>query len=216
MGTIKRGILGGFKNKVGSVIGSSWKGIDTMRSMPLSVSNPKTSKQIFVRSNFKTLVAAASSVNSTLIRPYWSRFAKQMTGANAFVRENYSAFKNPAILYSENAILSKGKLDMITGINIDDAIYPAPLDLSYNSDLGTYGDSSDIVEAWGVLSNNANNNRTLEIKLMGAGTRGGTGFEVSRSMWESKDEFCLYLTVRRADGTLVSNSLFTEYVQHND
>lgn len=216
MGTIKRGILGGFKNKVGSVIGSSWKGIDTMRSMPLSVANPRTAKQLTVRGNFKTLVTAASSVNSTLIRPYWARFAKQMTGANAFIRENYSAFKNPAILFSEKAILSKGKLDIVTTISVIDTIYPAPLEVSFNEDAGTYGDSSDIVEAWGVKSNNASNNRTLEIKLMSATTRGVGGFNVDRTMWEETDEFALYLTVRRADGTMVSNSIFTEYVQHND
>lgn len=215
MGTIKRGILGGFKNKVGSVIGSSWKGIDTMRSMPLSVANPKTAKQIKVRSNFKNLVAAASSVNSTLIRPYWSRFAKQMTGANAFIRENYAAFKNPLTLFSHNAILSKGKLDMVKSINISEPTYPAPLAISFDGSAGTYGDNSDIVEAWGVKSNNAANNRTLEIKFMGAGTRGDDGFEVARTMWEEDDEFALYLTVRRADGTMVSNSLFTEYEQHN-
>lgn len=214
MGTIKRGILGGFKNKVGSVIGSSWKGIDTMRSMPLSVANPRTAKQIAVRGNFKTLVVAASSVNSTLIRPYWSRFAKQMTGANAFIRENYSAFKNPEILFSENAILSKGKLDMVGSIHVDDTVYPAPLEVTFDTINGTYGDSSDIVEAWGVKSNNATSNRTLEIKLMSATTRGEGGIDVDRTMWESTDEFALYLTVRRADGTLVSNSLFTEYVQH--
>ncbi len=214
MGTIKRGILGGFKNKVGSVIGSSWKGIDTMRSMPLSVANPRTTKQIAVRGNFKTLVTATSAVNSTLIRPYWSRFAKQMTGANAFIRENYDLFKNPAILYSENAILSKGKLDMVSEIDITTTVYPAPLEVGFNKNAGTYGDDSDIVEAWGVLSNNASANRTLEIKLMGATTRGVGGFNVPRTMWEETDEFALYLTVRRADGTLVSNSLFTEYVQH--
>ena len=215
MGTIKRGILGGFKNKVGSVIGSSWKGIDTMRSMPLSVANPKTAKQIKVRSNFKTLVTAASSVNSTLIRPYWARFAKQMTGANAFIRENYDLFKNPAILYSENAILSKGKLDMVKSVTVSDTVYPASLEVSFDDHAGTYGDASDIVEAWGVKSNNAANNRTLEIKLMAATTRGVGGFDVPRTMWAETDEFALYLTVRRADGTLVSNSLFTEYVQHN-
>ena len=215
MGTIKRGILGGFKNKVGSVIGSSWKGIDTMRSMPLSVSNPKTAKQIKVRSNFKTLVAAASSVNSTLIRPYWSRFAKQMTGANAFVRENYEAFKNPLTLFSQNAILSKGKLDMVKSVTVQDTVYPAPLIISFDGTAGTYGDNSDIVEAWGVKSNNAQNNRTLEIKFMGAGTRGDDMMEATRSMWDEDDEFALYLTVRRADGTLVSDSLFTEYEQHN-
>lgn len=216
MGVIKRGILGGFKNKVGSVIGSSWKGIDTMRSMPLSVANPRTAKQIFVRNNFKTLVTAASSVNSTLIRPYWSRFAKQMTGSNAFIRENYKAFKDPAILFSENAILSKGKLDIVGAVNVTDTVYPAPLEVSFDTNAGTYGDDSDIVEAWGVLSNNAQNNRTLEIKLMGATTRSEGGFDVPRTMWEETDEFALYLTVRRADGTMVSNSFFTEYVQHND
>lgn len=215
MGTIKRGILGGFKNKVGSVIGSSWKGIDTMRSMPLSVANPNTAKQKAVRGLFKELVLAASSVNATLIRPYWSRFAKQMTGANAFVRENYKNFKDPAILYSENAILSKGKLDNVTNVIVTDTVYPAPLEVSFSSDNGTYGDASDIVEAWGVLSNNASSNRTLEIKLMASTTRKVGGFDVVRTMWEETDEFALYITVRRADGTLVSNSLFTEYVQHN-
>jgi hypothetical protein len=215
MATIKRGILGGFKNKVGSVIGSSWKGIDTMRSMPLSVANPNTAKQKTVRGNFKTLVTAASAVNSTLIRPYWSRFAKQMTGANAFIRENYDLFKNPAIRYSENAILSRGKLDMVTAINVTDTVYPAPLEISFDSTAGTYGDDSDIVEAWGVLSNNASSNRTLEIKLMGAGTRDDGGLNATRTMWEKTDEFALYLTVRRADGTLVSNSYFTEYVQED-
>ena len=214
MGTIKRGILGGFKNKVGSVIGSSWKGIDTMRSMPLSVANPNTAKQKSVRGNFKTLVLAASSVNATLIRPYWSRFAKQMTGSNAFIRENYKKFKDPAVLFSENAILSKGKLDMVTNVTVYDTVYPAPLEVSFGNHTGTYGDASDIVEAWGVKSNNAANNRTLEIKLMASTTRGVGGFDVARTMWEETDEFALYLTVRRADGTLVSNSLFTEYVQH--
>ena len=215
MGTIKRGILGGFKNKVGSVIGSSWKGIDTMRSMPLSVANPNTAKQKSVRGNFKTLVLAASSVNATLIRPYWSRFAKQMTGSNAFIRENYKKFKDPTVLFSENAILSKGKLDNVTNVIVTDTVYPAPLEVSFNKTTGTYGDASDIVEAWGVLSNNASSNRTLEIKLMAATTRGVQGFDVARTMWEEDDEFALYITVRRADGTLVSNSLFTEYVQHN-
>ena len=214
MGTIKRGILGGFKNKVGSVIGSSWKGIDTMRSMPLSVANPKTAKQVTVRGNFKTLVTATSKVNSTLIRPYWARFAKQMTGANAFIRENYDLFKNPAVLFSENAILSKGKLDMVTDVVVTDPGYPGDLEVTFGSEVGTYGDDSDIVEAWGVLSNNASANRTLEIKFMQAGTRGEGGMDITRTMWEETDEFALYLTVRRADGTLVSNSLFTEYVQH--
>jgi hypothetical protein len=102
----------------------------------------------------------------------------------------------------------------VANVDVTDTVYPAPLEVSFQKNAGTYGDDSDIVEAWGVKSNNASNNRTLEIKLMSATTRGAGGLDVVRTMWESTDEFALYLTVRRADGTLVSNSLFTEYVQH--
>ena len=36
MGKIKQGILGGFKGKVGTVIGSSWNGIAYMKGQPQS------------------------------------------------------------------------------------------------------------------------------------------------------------------------------------
>jgi hypothetical protein len=45
MGKIKQGILGGFKGKVGTVIGASWNGIAYMRGLPQSVKNPKTPAQ---------------------------------------------------------------------------------------------------------------------------------------------------------------------------
>jgi hypothetical protein len=45
MGKIKQGILGGFKGKVGTVIGSSWNGIAYMRGLAQSVKNPKTAGQ---------------------------------------------------------------------------------------------------------------------------------------------------------------------------
>lgn len=52
MGTIKQGILGGFSGKVGTVIGSSWKGISYMRGRAQNVKNPQTEKQIEQRSKF--------------------------------------------------------------------------------------------------------------------------------------------------------------------
>ena len=42
MGTIKQGILGGLNGKVGTVIGSSWKGITYMRGRAQHVNNPRT------------------------------------------------------------------------------------------------------------------------------------------------------------------------------
>jgi len=56
MGTIKQGILGGFSGKVGTVIGASWKGIDYMRSIPVSVLNPNTPAQVEHRAKFSAIV----------------------------------------------------------------------------------------------------------------------------------------------------------------
>ena len=53
MGKIKQGILGGFKGKVGTVIGSSWNGIAYMRGLPQSQKDPKTAAQIAQRAFFR-------------------------------------------------------------------------------------------------------------------------------------------------------------------
>jgi len=52
MGTIKKGILGGFSGKVGNVVGASWRGIEYIRSMPASVRNPRTEAQVTQRTRF--------------------------------------------------------------------------------------------------------------------------------------------------------------------
>ena len=53
MGKIKQGILGGFKGKVGTVIGASWNGIAYMRGLPQSIKNPKTAAQQAQRAFFR-------------------------------------------------------------------------------------------------------------------------------------------------------------------
>ncbi|GHV69976.1 hypothetical protein FACS1894199_19310 [Bacteroidia bacterium] len=46
MGQIKKGILGSFSGRVGTVIGSHWKQIDYIRSMPSHHHDAKTPKQM--------------------------------------------------------------------------------------------------------------------------------------------------------------------------
>lgn len=55
MGKIKQGILGGFKGKVGTVIGASWNGIAYMRGIPQSQKDPKTAAQMAQRAFFKEI-----------------------------------------------------------------------------------------------------------------------------------------------------------------
>ncbi len=49
MGTYKQGILGSFIGKVGTVVGSTWRGIAVMRSLASKVANPRTAAQVAVR-----------------------------------------------------------------------------------------------------------------------------------------------------------------------
>lgn len=95
MGIIKQGILGGFSNKVGSVVGSSWKGIAVMRSLPISVANPRTAAQVSQREEFAQTAKIASSMLAEVVQPCWNRNAKRMSGYNAFVKYN-EKFADPS------------------------------------------------------------------------------------------------------------------------
>jgi len=98
MAIIKRGILGGLSGKIGNVVGSSWKGIATLKSLPLSVSNPKTVGQVAQRKAFKAVTLAGSDLLSDICKPLWDREAQQMSGYNAFVKNNIKAFSSLGIL----------------------------------------------------------------------------------------------------------------------
>lgn len=92
MATIKQGILGAFSGKVAGVVGSSWKGIPVMKSLPPSVANPRTSKQIEQRGRMAACTAFSQSVLADVIKPLNDRFASRMSGFNAFTSRNISAF----------------------------------------------------------------------------------------------------------------------------
>lgn len=110
MGVIRRGILGGFSNRVGNVVGSSWKGIATMRVLPLSVSNPRTAAQINVRGNFSGITKMASALLTSIVKPLNDRFAVRMSGYNLFIQRNAKAFQNDGTFVPAELTLSHGRL----------------------------------------------------------------------------------------------------------
>ena len=116
MGIIKRGILGGVANKIGNVVGSSWKGIATLRSLPLSVANPRTAAQRSNRDSFSIMSKLGSEVLTTVCQPLWNRDAKQMSGFNAYVMENKRVYDADYVTWLQNPIMSKGSLsaDLLT------------------------------------------------------------------------------------------------------
>ena len=82
MGTIKKGILGGFSGKVGTVVGASWKGIAYMRSLPLKVRNPRTQPQRMQRSKFALSLALLQPMTAFL-RTGWKLYAHKQSPFNA-------------------------------------------------------------------------------------------------------------------------------------
>ena len=82
MGTIKKGILGGFSGKVGTVVGASWKGIAYMRSLPQKVKNPRTQPQRMQRSKFALTLALLQPMTAFL-RIGWKLYAHKQSPFNA-------------------------------------------------------------------------------------------------------------------------------------
>ena len=117
MGTIKQGILGGFSGKVGTVIGSSWKGISYMRGQAQHVKNPRTAGQVNQRLKFN-LVLNFLQPNVPYIRiGYKSQAAKQteFNAAMSYLVKNAVTGTSPdyALDYTK-VVVSKGGLTQVT------------------------------------------------------------------------------------------------------
>jgi len=82
MGTIKKGILGGFSGKVGTVVGASWKGIAYMRSLPQKVRNPRTVGQVSQRTKFSLALSVLKPITA-LLRIGWKLYAHRQSPINA-------------------------------------------------------------------------------------------------------------------------------------
>jgi len=208
MATFKQGILGGFSGKVGGVIGSSWKGIDTMRSQPSSVTNPRTNAQVANRSRFKSVSQLAAAMLTTIVKPLNDRFAQKMSGFNDFCQRNASAFDSLGSFVPANLVLSRGKLTVPADLEQQAGSYQE-VEMTFSHDIsGSFDSATDKVYAvvigkegdiFGVSS--------------GIATRADSSVVVPTPAGRSAaDPGTLYFSFLRADGTQVSNSSYIALV----
>ena len=87
MGKIKQGILGGFKGKVGTVIGSSWNGIAYMKGLPQSVRNPRTDAQVQQRNFFKEVQGLVSQLSDEQLASLFPNVTRGLTRRNMLTRQ---------------------------------------------------------------------------------------------------------------------------------
>lgn len=92
MGLYKNGILGAYRNKVGTVVGRIWRGKDVVAAMPKSMHNPNTEPQKSIRNRFAVIGALAGTFLSAINIGLHNIFMKrQSTAAGEFVRLNWDA-----------------------------------------------------------------------------------------------------------------------------
>lgn len=202
MASISRGILGGFSGRVANVVGSSWKGIATMRALPLSVLNPRTAAQVGNRTRFGSLSVFSAAILTTIVKPLNDRFASMMSGYNLFTSRNKEAFTSEGIFVPGNLVLSTGKLgDAViaevtkTGIDVLTVVFPS-------APQGAYEQASDKAYILVVNGDAVISGVSSGIVQRSAGSAVVT---VDDNLILSND--CeTYLSFLRADGTMVSNS----------
>ena len=90
MGKVQQGILDGFIGKVGTVVGSFWKGKPVMRGYKRQIRDAHSEAQLLVRTRF----SAINSLSSTFLSAIRLGFAgvarsRGTTEGNVFVRTNW-------------------------------------------------------------------------------------------------------------------------------
>ena len=154
MGTIKKGILGGFSGKVGNVVGSNWKSISYMRSIPQKVKNPRTAAQVKHRAKFKMAVDYLRPL-APIIRIGWKDYAKKQSAFNAattyFIKnvvEPYYVWDmevNPNKVIISRGTLTPAKQPLIT-------ISSTSLIVSWNDNSNVGNASSDDIALVAIVN----------------------------------------------------------------
>lgn len=211
MAKIKQGILGGFSGKVASLVGTSWKGRAVMKSLPLSVANPRTESQVAQRNKFSKVAELASAILTQFVQPVENPISGNISGYNLFCKDNKSAFTELGALDVSKFGCGGGKL-----INLEALVGSATegdgaIALNWQNSAGLSPlRSTDKVYAAAFLPDG-----TFYGVLSGEATRadGRANIQIDEDVQEIQegDKFVVIYAVISADGRDVS--VFTNAVE---
>ena len=201
MGRIKRGILGGFQGKVANVIGQGWKGIDVMRSMPISVANPRTPAQQSTRSKFKDLVEVSKKLGSAYLRKGFSLQAVRKTTFNVFISENMKT-QDTYPTWKPQAFILAGEYYNVQSIGLSKSVGGPSGDITITLDQGMNPYSfapTDKVSLAGI--NVGNNGNLTAAAAVEVGTWSQSSFSFNIPDVTSIDNCSLcFIVTKQADG----------------
>ena len=210
MGKLVGGPFGQMSGKTGDLIGSSWKGIATVKRYQPKVANPQTAGQVAQRGKMANIVAFAQIILAIIIKPLWDRFQSGQSGFNAFVSRNISLFAAAIPSSFGSLVISSGKMAPTAISGVTSAAASASVTINWANDAG---------QGFKLATDRA------YIVLISEGTGAVKGFDtgIARSAGTAVvsmdanllggDTLHCYLAFLRADGTVVSvNSYYEETV----
>lgn len=205
MGTIKQGILGGFSGKVGTVIGSSWKGISYMRGRAQSVKNPRTEGQVEQRSKFALTLDFLKPITA-YVRTGYKTYANKQTAFNAamsYIVKNAvsGAFPNYALDFSQ-VLVSRGSLTQ--PLNANATMAAGKVSISWTDNSGQ-GDAQPIDVAMPLAFNTDKGEAVFSTN---SDTRADQLAELTFPADWVGDTVEIYIGFISADGINVANSLY--------
>jgi hypothetical protein len=139
MGTINKGILGGFSGTVGTVIGGSWKGIDYMRSQPARRSGTLTPAQVDQRIKFGLVIKFVQSF-AGLVMISFRNYAVKMTGTNnavSYILKNAITGTAPNFTIDYSLVLvSRGDLPNVNNPQAAPGAQPGEVTFTWTNNAG--------------------------------------------------------------------------------
>jgi hypothetical protein len=84
-------VKGSIKGKVGQFVGSSWRGIDYIKTYT-PPSNPRTEGQVAVRSIFQHVAYIAKAIYAEVLKPYTFPKPQKLTAYNRMIQINKEMF----------------------------------------------------------------------------------------------------------------------------
>jgi len=199
MGKFYNGVLGTMTGKVGGVVGRTWKGINTVAAYQPNVSNPRTNLQVAQRAKMTAITLFASQINTSIIKPLWDRFAKGMSGYNAFIQNNIPFVSDLGVIDLSKLEISKGKM-----------VAPVINDTSYNGGKWNIEWDPAIADSYSMPTDKAyiliTSGDAKKVTISAGIVQRSEGQISIPSDVADDDEGYIYLAFKRADGTIVSNT----------
>lgn len=206
MGTYSKGILGPFSGKVGTVVGSTWNGIDYMKSLPKPSSKTPTDAQLQQRIKLALAVGFLKPI-SPLLTEGFRRVAVNSTGFNVAtshcVKEAISGVYPDYTIDYPKVLISRGDL---TGAwnALAEPTGTAQVRISWTNNSGS-GNAKNTDKIILLIYNPAKNQY---VYIMDGPDRSQAASSISVPQEFSGDQVHAYLAFMSLDKKFISTSVY--------